>query len=283
VRVSNAYVSPELAYALDSDGWRLIGWNPTTMTLTGDIVSINNMAKPLPGAISAPVKVGDRIIAAILWQGTAVDPDTNIAQPVIYGGSGAIIIDASGAPSFVEDSRLGGAFRVAAGDDGDAFVAGVIGGDVHLFGKVLDAKPEPASGVLRLPAGATGFDPDYFVDIEAITHTVGVSAIHRLDEHSLLAQIYDPSAAPPASSSAYFSSKDFVFGLVTTDGTPAFTPLAGVPKGGRANAGNHVVDGKLYIQIDGGTGAEAFAVTAEGAAPAFSVPSGDIWFLQRMR
>jgi hypothetical protein len=152
-----------------------------------------------------------------------------------------------------------------------------------VFGSVLDGKPEPASGVLRLPAGATSFDPEYFVDIEAITHTLGVSAIHRLDERTLLAQIYDPGAAPPASASAYASSKEFVFWLVTTDGTPAAAPLAGVSKGGRANAGNHVVDGKLYIQTDGDTGAEVFAVTAQGATPAFSVPSGDIWFLQRIR
>jgi hypothetical protein len=277
-RYSNAYLSPERAYVLDSGGWRLIGWNPTAMTLTGEIISIDNMAKhALPsGQISPAVQVGSRLVAAISW--------ADFGNLVTYPGSGVIVLDPASpaAPAFIEDARVGGAFRVTADASGDAYVTGVVGGDVHMFGTVLGGAPSPTSGVLRLPAGQSAFDPSYLVDVEAITGSKGVWAIHRIDATTLLAQILDPDVASLATVVDYNASKDFEYALINT-AAGTWTKLASPPKGGRGNAGNHVVDGVLYIQISDTTGSTAYAVSPTGITAAFTVPSGDVWHLQRVR
>jgi len=280
-RYSNAYVSAERAYVLDSAGWRLIGWNPTAMTLTGEVISIDNMAKhPLPtGAISPAVAVGNRLIAAITWA------DFTINQLVTYPGSGVIVLDPTAPPAFVEESRLGGAFRVSAADNGDAYVTGVVGGDMHMFGTVFGGGPVPTSGLMRIPAGHNAFDPDYLVDVEAITRSKGIWAIHRVDINTLLVQVLnpDPSFVVPTNPTDYAASKDFVYGIIDIP-TRTFTPLAFPPTGGRSNAGNHVVDGTLYIQLTDANGdAHAYAVAPSGVTEAFTVPGGDVWLLQRVQ
>jgi hypothetical protein len=283
-RYSNAYLAADRAYVLDSGGWRLIGWNPTTMLLTGEIISIDNMAKhALPtGAISPTIQVGNRQIAAITWA------SFDAVHPIGYPGAGAIIFDPGAPPVFVEDARVGGAFRVSPGGTGgaDAYVTGVIGGDVRMFGSMLDNAPAPASGELRILAGQTAFDPTYAVDVEAITRSKGVWAIHRLDDNTLLVQVLDPAlsdAEVPTNISDYGASARFVFGFIDI-AAGTFTPQALPPEGGRGNAGNHVVDGKLYIQLSDAVGtAHTYAVSAAGITPSFTVPSGDLWFMQRVR
>jgi hypothetical protein len=109
-----------------------------------------------------------------------------------------------------------------------------------------------------------------------------VAAIHRIDDKTLLAQIYDPALALPATLSEFRSSSNFEFVVIDT-AARTFTPVANLPKGGQANAGNHVVDGTLYIQLLNATGSVAYAVSASGVTEAFPVPAGDVWFLARIR
>ena len=180
---------------------------------------------------------------------------------------------------------MGGAFRVSAADNGDAYVTGVVGGDMHLFGSVFGGGPVPTSGVMRLPAGQRAFDPDYLVDVEAITRSKGIWAIHRVDINTLLVQVLDPDPGfvVPSNPTDYGASKDFVYGIIDIP-SRTFTPLAFPPRGGRSNAGNHVVDDKLYIQLTDISGdAHAYAVAPSGVTEAFTVPGGDVWLLQRVR
>jgi hypothetical protein len=274
-RYWSAYLSPDRAYLMDAGGWRLIGWNPTEMVLTGEIISIMNMAKPLPrGAINAPVRVGDRLVAPISW--------TDRGKKIVYAGSGAIVLDAASTdgPLFIEDARLGGAFRTTS-DNGDVYMTGVVDGDIRMFGTAMDGTM-PSSGLLRLPAGETAFDPAYLVDIEAITGAKAVWAVHRIDDTTVLAQILDPEATP-TNFSEYEASQDWMFVLINTEAR-TWAPVDSLPKGGRTNAGNHVVDGKLYIQIGDADGTSvAYAADADGVIRSFTVPGGDIWHLERVR
>lgn len=277
-RYSNAFVSDDRAYLMDSTGWRLIGWNPTTMTLSGEVISIDGMKKDatLTGSISPAVKVGNRLLAAINWE--------NFTNLVLFPGSGLLVIDPAtpSAPVFIEDARVGGGFRITPAPNGDAFLTGTVGGDVRKFGSALGGGALPASGIVKLPSGQAAFDPSYLVDVEAITQTRSVGAIHRIDDTTLLAQIYDPSLDLPATLDALRSSTNFEFVFVDTV-NKTFAPVAALPKGGQANAGNHVVDGKLYIQLANTTGSVAYAVSATGVTEAFPVPAGDVWYLARIR
>lgn len=284
-RFHSAYLSPERAYVLDSNEWRLIEWNPTTMKLApGADIPITFMQKPaLPfGAIGPPARVGNRLVSPVYW--------ADLDNLIMYPGSGAaLVLDANNptTPTFVEDSRVGGAFRVYGAPNGDTFVTGVVGGDVHMFGKALGGGPLPTSGILRIPAGGATFDPDYLVDIEAITRSPGIWAIHRVDDHTVLAQVLDPAAPRPADADAYASSTDFIYMLVDTQQKTA-QRVESLAKGSIANAGEHIVDDHLYIQYTSVSGSGAFesvvnVVNPGGIQQAFTVPSGDLWHLQRVR
>ncbi len=285
-RFHTAYLTPTRAFVLDSSDWRMIEWNPTTMKLAaGADIPITFMQKPqLPfGAISPPARVGDRLVSSVYW--------ADFDNLIMYPGSGAaLVIDANNptVPTFIEDSRVGGAFRVYAEPSGDMFVSGVVGGDVHLFGKALGDVPLPTSGILRIPAGGTTFDPDYLVDVEAITRSPGVWAVHRIDNKTLLAQVLDPATPVPADADAYASSTDFIYMTIDTDAKTA-TPIASLPRGGVANAGEHIVNDHLYIQYTavgaGGAFESVVSVVNTGGTieRAFSVPSGDLWHMQRIR
>jgi hypothetical protein len=277
LRFSNVYVSAERAYLMDSFAWRLIGWNPSTMALTGEVISIAGMKKDasLTGSISPAVQVGTRLMAAINWE--------NFTTLAMYPGSGLLVIDPAtpSTPTFVEDARIGGGFRVTA-VGGDAYLTGTVGGDVRKFGSAFGGGALPQSGLVRLPAGQTAFDASYLVDVEAITGTKSVGAVHRLSDTVLLGQILDPALDLPATLSEFRSSTDFEFVFIDPV-QKTFAPVAGVPKGSLANGGNHVVDGKLYIQIGDATGSTAYSASTTGLTQAFRVPLGDLWFMARVR
>ena len=277
-RYSNAFVSDERAYLMDSTDWRLIGWNPSTMTLNGEVISIVGMKKDptLTGSISPAVQVGNRLVAAINWE--------NFTNLAMFPGSGVLMIDPAtpSAPVFIEDTRVGGGFRITAAANGDAYLTGTVGGDVRKFGSAFGGGALPASGIVKLASGQTAFDASYLVDIEAITQTKAVGAVHRIDDTTLLAQIYDPALDLPATLSDFRASTNFELVFIDT-ANKTFAPVATLPKGGQANAGNHVVDGKLYIQLANATGSVAYSVSATGVAEAFPVPAGDVWYLARIR
>lgn len=277
-RYNNAFVSAERAYLMDSTEWRLIGWNPTTMALTGEVVSIAAMKKDpaLTGSISSAVAVGSRLVASINW--------ADFTNLIMFPGSGLLVIDpaAPSAPVFVEDARVGGGFRVTAAPNGDAYLTGTVSGDFRKFGSAFGGGALPASGLVKLAAGQSAPDASYLVDIEAITQTKAVGAIHRIDDTTLLAQIYDPAQELPPTLSEFRASTEFQFVFIDTVNR-TMTPVASLPKGGQANAGNHVVDGKLYIQLSNATGSVAYAVSGTGVTEAFPVPAGDVWFLARIR
>lgn len=279
-RVRNAYLSPTHAYALDATEWRMVGWNPTTMELTGEEISLEHLAKSeLPsGFIGTPQRVGDRVIAAVGWD----DFDDLVMNP---GAGAMLMLDQSEPPLLLEDARLGGAYRVYAGADGNAYVAGGVAGDVRLFGSVLGGGAFPSSGLLRIRDGAGDFDPGYQVDIEAITGTPGVWAVHRIDERSVLAQIWDPETPTDSltSSDDYYAAEEFIYVLIDS-ASESWTRVGAIPKGLTGNAGDHVVDGKLYINVVGETGSAVHPVTAAGVeAAAFNVSSGDLWHFERIR
>lgn len=283
LRFNSIYVSATRAYLMDSSGWRLIGWDPTKMELTGEIISIAFMNHdPLPGSFSVPVQVGNVFMAAVSW----VDASATVLTT--YPGSGILVFDpaSSDPPKLVTDARIAGGFRITADANGDAFLTGITSGVIHRFGKTSDGSAMPTSGVVRLPAGQTTTDPGYLDDVEAITGTVSVGAIHRINDTTLLAQIFDPAAAVPTALADFTRAAQYMYVLIDTTGK-TFAQVDGLTKGVTGNSGNHVVDGKLYFQISTITASsyetDTYATSPTGVAPAFHISGGDLWFMGRIR
>jgi hypothetical protein len=281
-RAYSAYLSPTLAFVLDSPGLRMIGWNPTTMTLTGDTISLASLAKPmLPNtSLGVPTRVGDKVIIPVSWD----DFDNLLTNP---GIGAALILDSNmtAPPTLVQDARVGGGY-VVWGFGGDAYVGGTVGGDVKLFGHTPSGAPVPHSGAVRLKAGATSFDPGFAADLDAATGTIGAWGIHMLDATHVLAQILDPATdrATITTPDDFYDSENFFYVMLDTS-TGQWTRQNAIPAGGIGNSQEHVVDGVLYVQVTGENGAEVHPVTAAtGIGPkAFDVPSGDLWFARRLR
>ncbi|MGC4118264.1 MAG: hypothetical protein QM765_27675 [Myxococcales bacterium] len=280
-RAYSAYLSPTQAYVLDGKGRRMIGWNPKEMKLTGETKSLAFLEKTdLPDlSLGVPTTVGSQVFVPVSW--------SDSANLVIAAGAAVMIIDSTMAkdPVVLEDDRVGGSY-VVWGLGGDAYVGGTVGGDVKLFGHALGGGAAPNAGVVRVKSGASAFDSSYSVDLDKATGTIGSWGIHLLDATHVLAQILDPAVdkASIATPDDFYASTEFFYVLLDT-ATGTWTRQDAIPKGGVGNAQEHVVDGVLYVQVSGPNAAEVHGVTAANGigAKVFEVPSGDLWFMRRLR
>jgi hypothetical protein len=281
-RAFSAYLSPTLAFILDGAGLQMIGWDPTNMKLTGDVISLAFLKKDMLPTVSLgqPTRSDDRVIIPVSWD----DSNNLLTNP----GIGAmLILDANmkAPPTVVEDPRVGGGY-VAWDFNGDAYVGGTVGGDVNLFGGVPGGGKAPSSGVVRLKKGTNTFDQSFVVDVNAATGTIGAWGVHMLDPTHLLCQILDPAVDPKTimTPDDFYNSTSFFYILLDTS-TMKWTKQAAIATGGIGNAQEHVVDGVEYVGVTTMDGADVYPATAASGlgAKQFSIPSGDLWFAQRLR
>jgi hypothetical protein len=283
-RVYDAYLTPTLAYALDGTDLQMVGWDPTNMTLLpGSVVDLSFLTSisPLPDIeLGIPTQVGNQIIIPVTWE----DEDNLVISPSMQ----AMLVlpaNASATPAVTQQTGIGGAY-VAWGFNGDAYVGGIVGG-VQLFGSVYpDAGPIPSSGIARINAGTSTFDPSYAVDVNKIAGSTGVWAVHMLDSNDVLAQILDPSVPTSSFSTPddIYDSNNYYFVMINVDAGTVVKQTQ-IPEGGIANSQEHIVDNVLYVQVaeDGGNTA-IYPATAAGVGPRqFEVESGDLWFAQRLQ
>lgn len=284
-RVTNAYVSPTSAFTLNAKDWTLAEWNPTAMSLTGKNVSIAAAKKSVVGFINEPIRFGETIMAPVGW----ADGDTY----EMYPGAGVIVLDPKtpDAPRFIETPRIGNGSRLTLAANGDAYQYSVVFAEWRLWGKASNGGKLPNSGVVRIKAGQTTYDPDYHVDIEAITKSPNVWGIHRVDDRYLLVQMWDPAVSIDfvKSQEDLDNAFEYIYALVDTQ-EKTWKKVDTIPKGGAGSSDDHIVDGKLHVQIyvpngDGPDGADAvvYSVTSAGFTEEFRIPSGDLWFVEKLR
>ncbi|MET0384851.1 MAG: DUF4374 domain-containing protein [Polyangiales bacterium] len=283
-RIYNAYVSPTSAFILSDDDWNLIEWNPTTMELTGKEISIDFARKDVTGYVGAPTVVANRILSPVFWQ----DYETFVTYP----GSGVLVIDPSSPdePRFIEDDRLACGAKIAAAGNGDAYLIGTVFGEFRMFGTVAGGGELPSSGMLRIPAGAEAFDTGYRLDLDEITGSPNIWGAHRIDDRYLLLQMWDPESTVEIKTQEDLDDGlEYIYALVDTE-ERSWKRVDTLPKAGAGNSISHRVDGKLYIQAymlndkgDGSEDAVVYTVTPEGFEEQFRVPSGDLWFAERIR
>ncbi|HTV22163.1 MAG TPA: hypothetical protein VMG12_25915 [Polyangiaceae bacterium] len=280
IRFYSAYLSPTRAFLIsDEDDMRMIEWNPSTMQLAGNEISLDFVSKPgVSASIAEPIRVGNELVANVAWQ----DYD----NLVMYPGIGALVIDpdAPEAAQLIEDPRVGGGYISYSGANGDAYLVGIVGGDYNLFGTTTNGEPMPASGVVRIAKDEANFDPAYLADARAITGSPAIWAIHRIDDRTLLVQMWDPetSTADLASADDLNDGQEYIYALVDIEAA-TWTRLDAIARGGAGNSIDHILDGRLYVQSYTDEDAIIYSVSATGIEEAFRVPGGDLWYLKRLR
>jgi hypothetical protein len=280
-----AFLSKTRAYLFDSTDWRVIVWNPSAMEITGTF-PIGVERKPgFPNFQFLPPTIrGDKVFIPI-W---AWEDRMNLK---VHPAAWVLAFDtmADGPPTLIEDPRITGSRSVYADSRGDLYVIGEhLAGLYNVVGEA--AGKLPPAGVLRIKSGSLTFDPDYFIDLSAITKSPAIFATYRVDENHLLAQLWDPAVNPATKVVAagdYFGAAEFIYTLVDLRGATS-TPLTSIPKAGAGSTSEFRLDGKLYVQFyqarpDGIRDAVVHVVNSTGTQEAFSIPSGDLWALERVR
>lgn len=151
------FISDDVAYASVGGGLaRVVKFNPTTMQITGE-VNLNSVLKP---AATSTFYLGMKARDGKLFLG------------VYYGGSADLLAKAymavinlstDAVEKLIEDDRTAAIFQAGSSANGIEIDEA---GDMYVMGVGSPSKP---SGILRIKKGATDFDPDYFLDLDAAT------------------------------------------------------------------------------------------------------------------
>lgn len=150
------FFSATEAYFIDVSDGLLIKFNPEAMELTGEIEVPELVRDGLVGNVNRAVKVGDRILATIVY----TDPDfTRAAEDSTV----AIALEpASDQPlQILRDERAVSADGAFADDAGNFYA--IADGGAGYFSLVQGQSVDPR--LIRVKAGEKQVDPDYLLDL----------------------------------------------------------------------------------------------------------------------
>jgi len=155
-----AFLSAEKAYYVDLDGFEVIIWNPSTMEIEGSFPIPEVDREGFEEEATDIEMIGDRVFVTLAWTDfNDLDVIPVVAVVILDGDEDRLI-------ALPEDDRCvaaGGAF--VGGDDELVVIGDNDDGRYALLGD--DELPPPC--LLRIRAGEDGFDPNFYVDLAALT------------------------------------------------------------------------------------------------------------------
>jgi hypothetical protein len=187
---SHVYVVNETqGYVYDPAGPRIVVWNPSTMTLTGQQIDLSVLARDgwVPnlslGLVNlGAVRRGSQLLVPLSWQ----DQDGNSRF-----ASGALLLDTetNTVVAVSEDERCGETFTNLAAPNGDVyFFPPAWSSTAHYF-----IEGHQPTCILRVRAGENGFDASYALDLSALgTGSAAAGAIPDGENGFLFASV-DPA------------------------------------------------------------------------------------------
>lgn len=281
--VMTAFVSPARAYSMTRDNMQIIVWNPTDMTLLGSIDASAALDPDYPSFdYGEPVVFGDYVAWPILWY----DDENSDYKPAVD----VILASASNEePAFsVSDRRCGGGWALFTDDEGDLYALGnAYFGYAHLFD--IDPARQLNDCLLRIRAGSTEFDPDYYVDLNRATSSPVVYHTWQTQNRSVVAAVLDPALDPAsiATPDDYWSVP-MQRTLVRVDEGDS-EPVRGIPASAVFSTLNYRLDGELYMLMSEGSAgpagdARSTLYRIDGSTAQLALTTrGDVWSIGRIR
>jgi hypothetical protein len=204
----------------------LVAW-PTSLTVRGDKLFIPFHKLDVQGNFSTPEPDG-ALIAVYSYPNVGATPEKIISD------TRTCHIGVNGATEGLITADNGDLYSFSCG----AIMAGF---------STVSSKP---SGILRIKAGTTDFDPNYFFDIEAATNGGKLFWFDYVGEHKAIARILtsDNLAAPwGAYGRDFFNQKLVIIDLENK----TITDVANVPLHAKRYTSPVLVeDGKVYVSIE---------------------------------
>lgn len=272
------YISATRAYTLSPALDRIVVWDPSAMTITGTI----EMTPPVraPGLETSAAE-GHLAGNSVIWPLVS----TNWDGEKHFQGTAVAIVDAhTGGPvRIVEDQRCVGADGAHVDEKGDFYLrAGGYWGSAAAYGPQATTT---RTCVVRINAGESVFDPNYLVDMKALTGTYVNLPWFHVEGSKYLAQPWDPAVPVPASIDDYWDgagAKPMLVDIATGESQP-YPHVAGHTVVSRAE---FKLDGTSYYQLSQTGSAVNGSATVvelhpEGIVRRFTLP--ELWALDRIR
>lgn len=155
------FIAPDKAYVIDAETSSVVMWDPEAMQLTGSFVidGVVDASYPDTGFEPDPTRRGDQLlIAATHSNETATAPFSTL-----------IVLDVQSdrVVSVVREERCGGLWNSVQASNGDIYYATGAwdAAQHHALGEAVATAP----CLVRVKAGETAFDPDFFVRASDLT------------------------------------------------------------------------------------------------------------------
>jgi hypothetical protein len=272
------FFSSTSAYYVDAPRGQIITFDPSTMTITGDIQVPELLRDDYFAWMGPPQKDGDRYLAPILYTDadwTATAPDSTVA---------IITSDEDEPIRLIQDDRGVGAYLSFVADDGHFyFAADGLSGNLALAG----LQDVPTSRVLRVKSGEEQIDPSYLLDLGELLDTPGTFGFWPVSGSAFVTQAWASDVDPAdvlEPGTGGWGQPYFDWKFVDLE-TMEARPVDGLERSGPYNTLRLRLDGDTYVQrfVDGVERAELYLLNPNASAEKVAETTlGDFWFLGRV-
>jgi hypothetical protein len=155
------FLAANKAYVIDNRELQVVVWNPAAMEIVGSfsLAEVEDPAYPLTRFETDPTFRGDELVVLVTHS-----TEDDVGAP--YSSLMTLDTVNDRVTSVVREERCGGLWDSVKDSKGDIyFASGTWDAAQH---RVFGGDVEKAPCMLRMKAGASGFDPDYFVDSASI-------------------------------------------------------------------------------------------------------------------
>ncbi len=267
--ISNTWFDPGLvpilsetkAYVVDSSEMQVIVWDPSTMTVTG---SFSLEGVPLPGyeqTLFEPdptLRDGQLLIAALHNQGDATAP---------VGTLVVLDVEADRLVQVARDERCGGLWDSVLDSRGDVYLAtGVWDAAQH---RTLGNTISTAPCLLRVNAGETAFDPDYFVEMSTLVAGQTAGALVSGIGDQAFIKVLDEAGLGDIGATSFdevWSGEHWQWWRVDLGSSSAAEATASLPLSAAAS-GMLSVDGAAFVRNTTADFSETTLLDMSGAEP----------------
>lgn len=280
----HVFISKTRAYSLSGVLDGLVVWNPQTMEIVENIaIDLPDIDTSLSPSVRPGFLAGDQVVWPISWQ----NRDTVTMRP----SAAVLIASATGdtPAQLVEDPRCIGGDGGHADERGDFYLYATAGyGRYAGYG---DGAATARTCVLRIRDGQSAFDSSFMQDIRALTGTYLTRGMFHVRGSQHLIYSWDTARTLPDDPAEFHNANTFRPLLVDVAAGTAL-PYPHVHGGPLVSLSQHELDGTPYHQQSGDgseTGSDVGSATAvvelqpDGAPLRFTVASGTLWGLGRLR
>jgi len=254
-------ISDTKGYVFDGFGYQIVKFDPTGMTITGQI-SLEGLFRDGWTMLFSPSGAfhrGNEIIMLVSWM--------DLSAPLLAPETALVILDTTtDTVSITTDTRCGCDYFYAASSGDVYFAADPYYASLHH----LSPTSAPPACLLRLRAGEPTIDPTYHVVLTDLTQGALAGGIIGGPGTTAYLKVYDEVLAPIASDALYYEVAATPawqwWRIELATGLPG-TPVA-FPEVGHGAVATFGIDGQLFSNVsEGDLSASTLLDTNSGAEP----------------